>query len=985
MINWLRDARYSCLAACEICRNLGEARMSILPRINDDTRVQALVTQWAERHADWELPSSSSFSQQLSVAFCGSDYVAQQSLKAPEMLRNLAESGCLDRAYQPGEMASLLGAALAEATTEDSLMKQLRLFRREQMVRIIWRDLNQIAPLNETLEDLSELADCSVQAALERLDAWAQSQFGQPRDAEGGPQQLLVMGMGKLGARELNLSSDIDLIFMFGEHGQTDGARVIPNEQYFTQLGRKLINVLGKVTADGFVFRVDMRLRPFGEAGPLSLTLDAFENYCLSHARDWERYAMVKGRALTGRAEDIERLNSIQRPFVFRRYLDFGAIEAIRDMKRRIQNEMHKRGMDANVKLGRGGIREIEFIGQSFQLVHGGRDADLQIRPIQQVLALLAAKNMLPANSVKELLSAYEFLRFAENRIQAWKDEQTHLLPADEQGRARLAGMMGFGQWQDFIQALDGHRKRVDALFSQVFSTPHREQQQGENPLSQVWHGLMDEDAEARALADAGFEDVSAVSGFLTAFRGSSSCRLLTQSGRAKLDALVPLLLEAAGQSGAPDLCTERLSRLLQAIARRTSYLDLLLENPLVISQLVRLAAASGWVVEQIIRHPLLLDELLDPRRLYAPLRRSELDKDLGAQLARLPLEDLEQQMEVLRKFADGNKLRTAAADLTGVIPIMVVSDYLTEIAEVTLKHVLALSWAHLAAKHGIPRLADGSQAGFAIIGYGKLGGIELGYGSDLDMVFLHQNYPSTAMTDGAKPIANDQFFARLGQRVLHLLTTRTPSGLLYEADMRLRPNGNSGLLVSSLESFSLYQEERAWVWEHQALVRARPVAGDAEVVSGFEQIRTQVLCKARDPDGLRGEVCAMRSKMRASLDKSSAEVFDLKQGLGGIADIEFMVQYCVLNWAHQHPGLSQWSDNIRTLQTLAELGLVAQDQAQQLADAYRALRSAYHRAALQGQPGQVPATELTTERANVAAIWLEWMNCADAPAPTGA
>ena len=908
--------------------------------------------------------------QQIEQVWGLSDFAAQTCLRKPQLLAELHAEGLLERPYRGGEMASRLVAALEGVEDEAGLERGLRLFRQPEMLRIIWRDLLGAAPLEETLEDLSELADVCIREGLARLYDWATAKSGVPRAADGSPQQLIVLGMGKLGARELNLSSDIDLIFCFAEHGRTDADRALENEQFFTRLGRQLISVLSKQTADGFVFRVDMRLRPFGESGPLVATYDAMENYYHSQARDWERYAMVKARAITGGAADIEALMGMLRAFVYRRYIDFGVIESIRDMKRMIERELHTKGLEANIKLGQGGIREIEFIGQAFQLVRGGREADLQVRPIQRVLRLLGDKGILPAYAVRELLDAYRFLRLTENRLQAWKDQQTHRLPADLPGRARLAGSMGFEQWDDFSRALERHRRRVHEQFGHVFAAPQAEPVQQETALAGLWRAGPDDDLAQCALSDAGFEDAAGTLAAMHAFRESAAVRALPTRGRTKLDQLMPSLIEASAQADEPDVTLARLVKLIAAIVRRTAYLDLLVENPLALSQLVRLASESSWVVSQLTRQPLLLDELLDPRRLYSPLRSDDLRSELQTLLTSVDDGDLEQEMERLRQFSQGNRLRVAAADIVGAIPLMVVSDYLTEIAEVTLQRVQRDAWRDMVRKYGRPGGLQGMDTGFAIVGYGKLGGIELGYASDLDLVFLHGSSDLHAVTDGRRSLANDVFYARMGQRIIHTLTTRTPSGLLYEADMRLRPNGNAGQLVSSLSAFEKYQVNDAWVWEHQALVRARPVAGDAAVQARFAAIRHQVLCSERDPAGLIEEVRDMRRKMRDSLDRGDDEHFHVKHGAGGLVDIEFIVQYAVLRWAHEYPDLTEWTDNARLLERLSSHRLLPAGAAEQLWNAYQVYRGVVHRRALQEGGSVVPVGQLDEERAMVRDIW---------------
>ena len=899
-----------------------------------------------------------------------SDFAAQTCLRQPQMLAELHADGQLGRTYRPGEMAAGLAGRLDSCADEAALEAALRQFRQREMLRIVWRDLLGLAPLDETLEDLSELADICIREALQHLYRWATEKSGVPRGTDGSAQQLVVLGMGKLGARELNLSSDIDLIFCFPEHGATDGQRALDNEQFFTRLGRQLINALSRQTIDGFVFRVDMRLRPFGDSGPLVATFDAMENYYHSQARDWERYAMVKARAITGDPAEVEALTAVLRGFVYRRYIDFGVIESIRDMKRMIERELHKKGMDANIKLGQGGIREIEFIGQAFQLVRGGRDPQLQVRPIQQTLRVLGEMDILPPFAVRDLLDAYRFLRLTENRIQAWKDEQSHRLPSEPEGRQRLAESMGFADWEEFDHTLRRHRQRVHEQFGHVFVAPQTEQPEQETAFAAIWRAAADDQRAQAALAQAGFEDPADALTKLTAFRESVAVRALPTRGRAKLKQLMPSLVEAAAGAVSADVTLDRLLQLIAAVVRRTAYLDLLLENPLALSQLVRLVGESSWVVSQLIRQPLLLDELLDPRRLYSPLHSRELTLELQSLLTPVAADDLEQEMERLRQFAQGNRLRVAAADIVGAIPLMVVSDFLTEIAEVTLQHVQASAWRHLAAKHGRPGDLDGMESGFAVIGYGKLGGIELGYGSDLDLVFLHGSSDVNAMTDGARSVANDVFYARMGQRLIHMLTTRTPSGLLYETDMRLRPNGNAGQLVSSLSAFEKYQFNDAWTWEHQALVRARAVAGDKAVRERFGEIRRAVLCQARDPVRLLDDVNSMRQKMRDSLDRSDADQFHIKHGRGGLVDIEFLVQYGVLRWSHDHPDLTEWTDNARLLQSLARHALLPEGAADALWDAYQLYRGVVHRHALQERGSLVSADQFVGQRAVVAEIW---------------
>jgi glutamate-ammonia-ligase adenylyltransferase len=919
-------------------------------------------------------PTDASVLGELCRVWAGSEFVAQRCAREPRMLADLL-TGDLHHIYGSGALAARVDAALRDAADAEALSAALRRVRNREMVRIAWRDLAGHADLDETLRDLSALASACIDGALSRLHAWLAQELGTPCNAVGEEQRLVVLGMGKLGAGELNFSSDVDLIFAYPEDGETRGGRRAPvsNEQFFTRLGKALIKALDENTADGFVFRVDMRLRPFGESGPLAASFEAMEQYYQVHGRDWERYAFIKAAVVAGDRAAGEELMAMLRPFVYRRYLDFGAFEALRDMKRMVEAEVARKGMADNVKLGAGGIREVEFIAQAFQLIRGGRDPALQRREVQRVLEYLAEQGHLPRYVQQQLQAAYVFLRRTENRLQEYQDRQTHTLPEDEVGRQRLAFAMGCAHWDEFEPALRGHMARVHAHFAQVFAAPQAEYDADSAGagFGALWAGKLEEAEAVARLRAAGYRYAATVYGQLRALRESRRYHSLSQHGQQRLDRLMPLLLGAVAAAPSPDETLARLLALLEAIARRTAYLALLVEHPMALSQLVRLCGASPWIAKRLTAHPLLLDELLDPRSLYRPPNREQLEADLRARLARVAADDEEQTMEALRQFKQASVLRVAAADVMEAVPLMVVSDHLTAIGEVILAAVLDLAWRHLTARHGRPACARGAgDTAFAIVAYGKLGGIELGYGSDLDLVFVHGVAEANAMTDGPKSIADPVFFARLGQRIIHTLTAHTPSGVLYEVDMRLRPSGNSGLLTVSLDALREYQLHQAWTWEHQALVRARAVAGDTRICAGFEQLRHEVLARARDPLVLKRDVVEMREKMRASLAKETPGCFDLKQGRGGIADIEFMVQYHVLNRAHDLPDLTQFTDNIRQLESCARHGLMSPADAQALSDAYRAFRAEVHRLTLQELPAEVDAETFAAERNFVARRW---------------
>jgi glutamate-ammonia-ligase adenylyltransferase len=908
-----------------------------------------------------------------------SEWVAQSCVARPTLLADLAHGGDLFRDYGPEEYRERVAEALAEVADEEALMRALRRLRRREMVRIAWRDIAGRADLRATVADLSRLAEACIDGALTSLHRWQCEQLGTPVTAEGEPQGLVVIAMGKLGGGELNFSSDVDLMFAFPEEGETRGGRrVLANSQFFLRLGQRLINALDQVTADGFVFRVDMRLRPYGQSGPLAMSFDAMENYYQSQGREWERYAMVKARVVAGDRGRGAELMAALRPFVYRRYLDFGAFESLREMKAMIRQEVRRKGLEDNIKLGAGGIREVEFIAQAFQIIRGGNDPELTRHGLLEVLPVLAGRGLIPEFAAGELLEAYVFLRNTEHRLQEHEDRQTQVLPADPTARARLAYAMDLPDWEALAELLGHHRQRVADVFEQVFAAPQTDAHgdAGHSELAALWEGLM-EDGPAHALLERiGFDDHDAAMRLLHRLREAHAVRAMSSSGRTRLDRLMPLLIGAAAASERPAVTLGRLVDLVEAIGRRTAYLALLVENPMALSQLVRLCAASPWIAAQLARHPLLLDELIDPRTLYAPPHKEGLARALAEALARVPEEDLEAQMEALRHFQQANQLRVAAADVVGALPLMVVSDHLTDLAEVCLEATLEVSFSYLGARHGEPRCRIGEAAcgrGFAVIGYGKLGGFELGYGSDLDIVFLHAGRDGEA-TDGDRPVDVNVFFARLAQRIIHILTAHTPAGRLYEADLRLRPSGASGLPAVGLAAFEAYQEAKAWTWEHQALVRARFVAGDPAVGEAFAAIRRRILARPRDPVRLRGQVREMREKMRAQLGSGGAGVFDLKQDPGGIADIEFIVQYGVLRHAAEHPALLRWTDNIRLLQTFVDEGLMDADDGAHLAEAYRVLRAEGHRLTLEGGSTRVEGDAFGRLREGVLKAWRAWL-----------
>jgi len=901
-----------------------------------------------------------------------SPYLQTQLAHHPEWVETL----CDTTAYTEGELVQHIATDLATVTDEQTLLQRVRHIRHQESMRIIWRELSGAACVEETLRTTSDLADGLVDSVLHWWHAKLVEKHGEPRNQAGEAQYMLVLGMGKLGGRELNFSSDIDLIFTFPDSGETDGRRCIDNQNFFTRLGQKLINTLGQMTADGFAYRVDMRLRPFGESGALALSFDAMEHYYQTHGREWERYALVKARVMTqDQTQAGEDLMQRLRPFIYRRYLDYGAVEQLRDMKIRINREAQRKGKRNDVKLGRGGIREVEFTAQVFQLMRGGRERELQQRNLLKTLDVLETLELLTPEEVSQLRAAYCFLRQTENRLQMWQDEQTHALPDEAAQCTLLAESMDFADWDAFAAVLKAHREQVAAIFQRVFAVEDDKPEQDD--LIHVWQGDLDAEQAQAVLAEWQFLPAEAAWEQLQALRNGRLFNALTDVAHKRLDRLMPDVLQACAKQTVPLRALERSLEVIQAIARRSGYMAMLADHPAALEQFVKLVQASSWITTELTQHPILLDMLLDTRELYHPLNRAELQAALQAELARVDPEDTGAVMERMRQFKQAQVLRVAAADISGHLPLMVVSDQLTWIAEVILQAAADNIWQVMTAKHGVPCYTlDGElhEAGFGIIAYGKLGGLELGYGSDLDIVFLHDSTGQNQQSNGAKPLENQVFFVRLAQKIIHLLATFTHDGRLYETDTRLRPSGASGLLVSSLDAFRQYQQEKAWIWEHQALLRSRAVTGSRSLQAGFEAIRQAIVCQPRDTEALRQEVVSMREKMWAALGSKDEQLFDLKKDPGGITDIEFMVQYLILAHAQQQPALAQWSDNIRQLDSLQEADLLSSEQAEGLQTIYRHLRNRVHECALQEQDAKVAAAEFSEERAFVAACWAALM-----------
>jgi [glutamine synthetase] adenylyltransferase / [glutamine synthetase]-adenylyl-L-tyrosine phosphorylase len=862
----------------------------------------------------------------------------------------------------------------AAAPTIEEAQFALRQWRRRAMLRIAWRDIAGIAAVSETLRAVSDFADAAVRAAAAAAELHLLPVFGKPHGRSEASSPFIILGMGKLGGRELNFSSDIDLIFLFSESGETSGPRVIDNEEYFNRLGREIIRLLDEHNADGFVFRVDMRLRPFGESGPLVVSLAALEDYLQEHGRDWERYAWIKARAIVGSEAYRAAYDEFVRPFVYRRYLDFGVFESLRNMKALIVREVSRRELDHHLKLGKGGIREIEFIVQSMQLVRGGSDRRLQNAALLEVLPLLAGSKLMSAENIEELTGAYLDLRKAENALQMMRDQQTHTLPDDRLDRARLALGMGLGDWADTAARIESVLQRVAAQFDALlFGTPD---DQRRHETGAVW--LDSDDARIdEELANSGFPggEIAAVSAMLEAYRHAAPYRRLDEAGHRRLYVILARLLKSAGRHGTPAIVVQRVLRVLEAIGTRASYLALLKEQPDALDRLIEVCAISGFLSRQIADFPLLLDELIDAKAFdELPTRRGFI-LELAARTERLSPDDPERQVEALRQFQKAAVFAVALADLTGRLALMRVSDRLTDIAELIIQCCMDLAWQQMTQMYGTPQC--GEEVGklrpvvVAVAGYGKLGGLELGYASDLDLVFLHDSAGGIQLTNGDRPLDNGIFFLRLGQRIVHLLTMHSAAGRLYEVDMRLRPNGKGGFLMTGIDAFERYQQSDAWTWEHQALLRARAVGGNPRLCETFEAIRRRTLSSAVRLDTLRADVLEMRLRMRRELSHTDAAHFDIKQDAGGIADIEFLVQYWVLASAQAHPELLTYTDNIRQLEGLAAVGIVGEATAAWLKEAYIGYRTVLHHLSLEAEGERIVAAAPYAEtRDRLREIW---------------
>jgi glutamate-ammonia-ligase adenylyltransferase len=867
------------------------------------------------------------------------------------------------------------------ASNESQCKQALRTWRNRLLALITIRRISGVAPIESELQELSAMADCFIHQAYDWLWSDFCQQWGTPylnTAGEQAEQHLMIVAMGKYGGYELNFSSDIDLIFFYQEDGETQGGRRnLEHQIFFNRFGQQLISLLGDVTKDGFVYRVDMRLRPYGDSGPLTMCFAAAEDYYQEQGREWERFAMIKARPVTGSDDQKQYFKSLIMPFVYRRYIDFGVLDAIRAMKSMIDKEVRRKQQVNNIKLGSGGIREAEFIVQSLQLIRGGRVKDLQVASFLQSISLLAEHAMMTQECADAIKQSYLFLRQVEHSLQAINDKQTQLLPDDSNDQVRLALALNFSSFSQLHAAIAESKAIIEQEFKLLLNLDN-EDQQGivDITLESVDHIELStwfSHTETSILDD--------IKSALVSFVHSSSVQQLTSQGKQRLEKLIPDLLSVLATCEQPVPILKRILSLLKSINRRTAYLVLLQENKPILEQLVTLCGASDWISQQLAQYPVLLDELLFPNTLYSPLSSDDLVSELQQQLLRVDPSDEEQQHDQLRIFKQTNELRVAAAVISNSINVLKASRMLSDIAESILASVVQLSWQSLCKKYGIPNIFGASEIqvkGFCVIGYGKLGGQELGFGSDLDLVFLYDAEPDLTIdninsSNKTRALTNSQFFTRLAQKVIHNLTIRTLTGVLYDVDMRLRPSGNSGFLVSHIEAFTEYQHSEAWAWEHQALTRARAVTGDSNLAVQFNQVRHAIMANSQHRTTLKQDVVSMRDKMRKNLNTSTETLIDLKQGYGTMVDIEFITQYLMLTYTHlleEVDNCPLTSRTTRQLKLLSKANIIDINKATLLIEAYRFYREMSNRRLLTGNTNLVEIEQLNSYPTEVVKIW---------------
>ena len=879
------------------------------------------------RAAGVPLHDDAGVAERIRRTLLASDFAFDTWCRQPQLL---APAG-LERLRSGGD-ASTRVDALKLLPDEAACMATLRRFRHAEALRLVFRDANGLDDLPETLSATSVLYEVLLESALGWAERMLAERYGYSRDSAGTLQRLLVIGFGKLGGAELNFSSDIDLVFTYPQSGQTDGARPLDNSEYFVRLGRQLVRLLNEPTMDGICARVDMRLRPFGNSGRLALSFPAMEQYYQNEGRDWERYAWIKARPVAGDRQAGKQLQELLRPFIYRKYLDYTAFAGLREMKALIDAEVVRKDLADNLKLGPGGIREIEFIVQLTQLIRAGREPSMRVRGLLPALTACEARGHIPSARARALRQAYGLLRRVENRVQMLRDAQTHDIPPDALSRERIALSLDYPDWGSLHAAVAAQRAIVSEEFAAVLMPQGGRSAHVPVADQQLWQHACDESLDADLLEASGFTPGAELADALLKLPQAAPVRAMSPRSRERLDHLMPQLFQASRATAAPVASLLRLIRLMQAVARRSSYLALLEEQPAARRRLVRLFADSAFLAERVIAQPLLLDDVLDPRIDQLPFKRADITAEIARVLGTLEEREAEAELERINEFKASTAFRLGLAFNDGRADAVATARRLAALAESVVGAVLALAERELVAQHG--RL-PGEGSGFSVLGYGSLGGEELGFASDLDLVFVYDGSRAQMMSDGARPIEGSRWYQRLAQRAMNWLTVMTRGGRLYEVDTRLRPDGSKGLLVGSLDAFVAYQQSRAWTWEHQALLRARPVAGDASLNARLAAVRRDILAVPRDPASVLVDVGDMRRRWRAERDRSDEQQFDLKQGNGGLLDIEFALQGLVLAYAAQQPALLGVTANAGLIEACRIAGLLDNHQAAVLAVAH--------------------------------------------------
>jgi glutamate-ammonia-ligase adenylyltransferase len=930
-----------------------------------ETLLETCGSQWKSIQSYIESEGfKSSDCESIERLIIASQYALHQLQGSPEQINTLLQ---ID---QFSLEDTIIDIENTEKVDLDQARQQLRKYRHRKLLEIIYLDVVMQTSLQQILRHLSDLADQLIGCALLVANHQLSMKHGQPLNDQGEVINLNVIAMGKLGGRELNFSSDVDLICSYDSDGELSGYGQLSYQEFFSRQVRLMSQLLNDSTADGFVYRVDLRLRPWGDSGPSVLSHSALEHYYQLHGREWEQYAMVKARVISGSAHERKQLASILTPFVFRKYHDYRVFEGLAALKDKIDAQAKSRGMRVNIKVGPGGIREIEFFVQAFQILKGGRNHQLQSTEIFNSFHALQQYQIVDSTTIEKLRDAYKFLRLLENRIQMFDDQQTHDLPDNPLQQSRIVFAMQMENWDELVSQLDYHREQVSLCFTELFR-----KQPDKRTANIIDDSFSDDGGDTRQwdfILNSGIEAADEVNSQLNEFLKSKAWRYMSSRARQRFNALIPELIDTIKSSDDAATLFSRFIRLFASIAGRSVYFELLFQNPALLLKLASLFERSAWIAEEVSQYPMLLENLIHPGE------QNRFDKDSLLQRLTMQLEnvsgDVELELDTLRLFKREQTLVIATAELGQEINAIEVGQHLCELAEVVLEAVYRLANKALQAQYGIPQCVDQDvlrEAQLAIIGYGKLGGNELHYQSDLDLIFLHDSCGEKQNTNGTKSIENSVFFARLAQKIISMTSVLTASGKLYEIDSRLRPEGNSGLLVSSTRAYLKYQLESAWTWEHQALVRARQVAGHGSIEKVFSDIREQVLRLKRDPKKLCQDISEMRDRIYQNTNPPEGERRDIKHSRGGMIDIEFLVQYWVLLRANSIGSGRLNSDNIRLLKALSQLNLITHSQTQ-LIDIYQDYHRLLHESVLQNESAEINSELVATQMAHVTSCWNE-------------